>query len=106
MSEETAFMMMPLFVETLVPLRIHDIKKIGGISQEHLDYAAQYGDMLAGPPCEDLMYKPDRKKDRGNSKEMINRLTRVLAIMAFLPGGVTFMNLHFEIPQTIQEATS
>jgi hypothetical protein len=106
MSEEAASMMLPIFVETLVPLRIHDIKRIGGVSQTHLDYAAQYGDMLAGPPCEDLMYKPDRAKDRGNSKEMLNRLTRVLAIMAFLPGGVSFMGLHFEVLQTIQERTS
>jgi len=98
MSEENASMLLPIFIETLVPLRIHDILKIGGISQEHLDYAKQYGDMLAGPPCEDLMYKPDRKKDKGNSKEMLNRLTRVLAIMAFLPGGVTFLGLHFEVP--------
>lgn len=100
---ETAFMMLPIFVEAIVPLRIHDLSKIGGPSQEHFDYAKQYGDMLAGPPCEDLMYKPDRKKDRGNSKEMLNRLTRVLAIMAFLPGGVTFMGLHFEVPQLVQE---
>ena|ERR1700726_7746 len=100
MSEETAFMMLPIFIEALVPLRIHDIKKVGGITQEHLEYAKQYGEMVAGPPCEDLMYKPDRKKDKGNSKEMLNRLTRVLAIMAFLPGGVTFLGLHFEVQQS------
>jgi len=105
MSEENASMLLPLFVETLVPLRIHDIKKIGGIQQEHLDYAKQYGDMLAGPPCEDLMYKPDRKKDKGKSSEMVNRLTRVLAIMAFFPGGVTFLGLHFEVP-AIKEVTA
>lgn len=106
MSEEAASILLPIFLGATVPLSIQNIIESGGITQEHLNYAKQYADLLAGPPCEDLMYKPSRKKDKGKSAEMFNALTRTLAIAAFQPGGIDFLGLHFEASMpSVKEAT-
>lgn len=95
MSTTDAPFLLGLFVETMVPLEIHDLAKIGGPTQEHLDYAKRQGWVLA-EHGDELMFAPSAKKDKGRSAEMVKILTYVLAIMAFQPAGVTFLGLHFE----------
>jgi len=38
-----------------------------------------------------------KSKKKNETAEAFNRLAEGLAIMAFRPGGVTFMDLHFEV---------
>lgn len=81
-------------LEAMVPLAIHDLIKMGGITDWHLKRVSGYAwDIGSGGDA--LLYRV-----KGESAKMMGKLTEALAVMAFLPGGVTFLGLHFEVPQT------
>jgi len=84
-------------LEAMVPLAIQTIKDSGGITDEHINRArsiaweiAEHGDII--------LYKSDKK---GETAKRINQLVEGLAILAFCPGGVTFMGLHFSSEREI-----
>lgn len=84
--------LMKTHLEAMVPLAIQEIKKSGGITDEHINRArgiawdvAEHGDIL--------LYKSNKK---GESARMMNKLVEGLAILSFCPGGVIFAGLHFK----------
>jgi hypothetical protein len=81
-----------LFVEAMVPLRIHDIKRTqGDISDADITWARAQVDVLASGGDAVLYYV------KNTSGKSIGVLCKCLAILAFCPGGVTFAGLHFEV---------
>src|SRR5579864_112435 len=92
-SIETKKMVMRLHLEASVPFAIHDLTKIGGPSEEHFARARNIlaWDIAGGGDA--LLYREKLK-----SAQMMSKLIEGLAIMAFQPGGVTFLGLHFEVP--------
>jgi hypothetical protein len=89
---ETKKMVMRLHLEASVPFAIHDLKKQGGPSAYHREKVRGYAWDIAGGG-DALLYREKLK-----SAVMMSKLIESLAIMAFQPGGVTFLGLHFEVP--------
>lgn len=79
-----------LTLATAVPICIADLQKIGGPSDWHFEQAALFSDEL-GAKGDTLLYRV-----KGETARMMSRFCEVVAIMAFIPGGVKVMGLHFE----------
>ena len=78
------------FLALAVPARIEALQRQGGVSAEDFTRVSGYTDAL-GVDGDALIYAR-----RGKTGEMAAKLTDALAVLAFVPGGVTFGNLHFE----------
>ncbi|MFH1486630.1 MAG: hypothetical protein ABIH46_11210 [Chloroflexota bacterium] len=79
-----------LFVSTFVPLRIADLQQHGGANDADFDRARAFVSDL----CEHgdaLLYR-----EKGRTGEMAGRLVDAIAVLAFLPGGITIFGQHFE----------
>lgn len=79
-----------LTLSVAVPICIADLQRIGGPGDWHFEQAALFSDEL-GAKGDTLLYKV-----KGETARMMSRLCEVVAIMAFCPGGVKVMGLHFE----------
>jgi hypothetical protein len=80
-----------LHVETFVPFRIHDYVLQGGPSEQ--DYARvrdEYPHEL-GSHGDAILYR-----EKGMTARMVNVLLDGIAVLAFVPGGVTVFGCHFE----------
>lgn len=95
----SAYHPLPDFVGFAVPLKIAEFQRYGGqpTSWEVDDAKKRWFDMMEGigentEGGAELLYfiKP------GMSANAMGLLIRVLAIMAFEPGGITFCGNHFE----------
>jgi hypothetical protein len=71
---------------------ILDLIEQGGIKDYHIKEARRSVDILASEG-DALLY---HSKKKGQTARVFYALCRGLAIMAFCPGGVKFMGLHFE----------
>ncbi len=81
---------LPLFVATFVPLRILEIQQAGGATDADFKRARTFVPDL----CEHgdaLLYHEKRR-----TGEMAGRLVDAIAVLAFVPGGVTMFGQHFE----------
>lgn len=75
-----------------VPLRILELKVRGGPDDFDRERVQGFSDIL-GSRGDQLLY---RSKKKGETAEMFNGLADALAVMAFVPGGVKFLGMHFE----------
>lgn len=76
---------------TAVPLHIAELRgrsteDLLRIAQESATEVASHGDVV--------LY---RSKKKGATASAFNALARGLAVLAFAPGGVTFMEMHWEV---------
>jgi hypothetical protein len=95
MSTQDAPFLMRLHIEAMVPLAIHDLHKVGGPTDWHLEHARKLAWDIA--ECGDiLIYKSDKK---GETANMMNKLVEGLTILVFQPGGITFLGVHFEVEE-------
>ncbi len=78
---------------TAVPLWIAQIKERGGPTQEEWDRITNFAETLAFQG-EVLMFGD--KKQPGRQAHLFNRLAQSIAVMSFLPGGVTTFGEHWE----------
>jgi len=79
-------------LEATVPFRILELRARGGPTDREWEEIRAFADVLA---CEGdaVLYKGHKK---GDTARMVSRLIRTLAVMAFVPGGVTAWGLHFD----------
>jgi hypothetical protein len=78
-------------LELCVPLRIHEYKQMGGpsdldfarIRNEYPQYIGSHGDAILF-----------REKD--TTTRAVNMLVDGVAVLSFVPGGVTLFGMHFE----------
>lgn len=73
-----------------VPLWIHEFKglpwsEVQAIATESSQFIAEHGD--------NILFRGPKKGDTANA---FNHLARGIAVLAFAPGGVTTMGMHFE----------
>lgn len=81
---------LPLFVSTFVPLRIRELQQVGGATEQDFERARAFVPDL----CEHgdaLLYR-----EKGRTGEMAGRLVDAIAVLAFLPGGISIFGQHFE----------
>jgi hypothetical protein len=84
--------LMRLTLEVGVPLRTHEIKTRNGPSDFDFERARQFGSELA-VKGDVLQYGSKRK---GEAADLMANLIDAVAILAFLPGGIDFLGLHWE----------
>lgn len=86
-----------LTLSAAVPACIDNLQRIGGPSDWHREQAAAFSDDM-GAKGDALLYRV-----KGETARMMARFCEAVAIMAFCPGGVTLMGLHFEAEEEVQE---
>jgi hypothetical protein len=72
----------PLWIEEYRQVPWEDLRKI---ADEASRFLSEHGDAI--------MYR-----QKGVTREAFNHLARSLAVLSFVPGGVNFMDMHFETP--------
>lgn len=75
-----------------VQLEILELRRSGGPNEDQFSAASDLYQFIAERG--DLFQFGGKK---GEASEYMARLTEVLAIMAFMPGGITAFGLHFEV---------
>jgi hypothetical protein len=81
-----------LSVQVSVPLIIDDLRRQGGPSDAQWSWVRCFANELAAHG--DILQFTGEQK--GETAIIFNRFARALAILAFLPGGVRFAEMHFE----------
>jgi len=79
-------------VNMAVPLVIAELKEKGGPTEEDFKQATEYGRVLA-EKGDTLLFGSNKK---GEAADLFNRLCHSIAVMSFLPGGVTIFGEHHE----------
>jgi hypothetical protein len=79
-------------LEASVPFRMLELRQWGGPTEHDWQEARDFAEILA---CEGdrLLFKGHKK---GDTARMMRGLIRAIAVMAFVPGGVTAWGLHFD----------
>ena len=80
---------------TAVPLHILQLQAKGGPDAEDLKKATAMSDVL-GERGDVLLFGGGKKGKKGEVAEIFNGLARALAVLSFVPGGVTLFGSHWE----------
>lgn len=96
--EEMQLHLIQAHLSAFVPLEILELKKQGGPAAWQFEKAAKLCPMI-GTHGDAFLFggKP------GEAGRYMGQLVEVLAIMAFMPGGVTAFDLHFEARGEVKE---
>lgn len=91
MSEETASHLLPDFLAAFVPIRIAHFERLGGPSDWDFSVARDYWQAMTdrGEGTE-LFFV-----ERGKTARTAGMLVELVACLAFAPGGIKIMGLHF-----------
>lgn len=92
---DSAAILLPIALQAAVPLRIMELQREWGDSglpddwvdriRDHALYIAEHGDII--------LYRSSKK---GETAKAFNVLVDAIAHLSFAPGGVKFMDLHWE----------
>ena len=81
--------LLPIHLQMAVPLRIAELEANGGPTKEDFcrvrEYAADFGSR-----GDAILFHV-----KGETAEMVNRLVDSIAVMAFVPGGISVFGLEF-----------
>lgn len=77
---------------TAVPLQIHMLVERGGPSSWEWSEAKELGDVL-GEKGDLLLFKGGKK---GEAAQLFNQMAKAIAVLSFMPGGVTIFGQHYE----------
>jgi hypothetical protein len=75
-----------------VPLHIHSLEEKGGPTDEDMKKAKEFSSVL-GERGDILLFGGGKK---GECAEMFNRTAQAIAVLAFVPGGISIFGSHFE----------
>jgi hypothetical protein len=89
--------LLPTSLSAAVPLWVYDIYRRGGPLPEDWLHLSQIGHRLA-EHGDVLLFGGSRP---GETADLFNQLAEALAILSFLPAGVSFGSLHFEAEQLL-----
>lgn len=90
--------MTPLLVETLavaVPRVLRQIQAQGGPTAWDMSQAREIGALLGAHGDVLLFGSPTQ----GEAAQLFTRLAHAVAVLAWMPGGVTILGHHWESPQ-------
>lgn len=73
-----------------VPLRIHMLVERGGPAAWEWSEAKEFGDVL-GEKGDVLQYGKN-----GEAAQLFNQMAKAIAVLAFVPGGVSVFGVHYE----------
>lgn len=76
-----------------VPQAMRELARRGGPTEADYEAARAFGEVVAHPGAEALLF---RSPKRGETARMCSDLIRAIGVMAFVPGGVRLLGLHFD----------
>ena len=79
-------------LETAVPLWIEKLKEKGGPTSEDFSGLSSISDIL-GSRGDILLFGNGKK---GEAAEQFNMVAKSIAILSFVPGGITLFETHWE----------
>lgn len=91
-DEMQSFHVLPTALSAAVPLYILELYERGGPEPEAFSAASAFGAVLA-ERGDRLLFRSELP---GETAELFNRLARTLAVLAFLPDGITLFGEHFD----------
>jgi len=77
-------------LQTAVPLWIENLKNR---PWEELQKIVNEAQKMIAEKGDNILFKSNRE---GETAEAFNHLARAVAVLSFVPGGITFMDMHFE----------
>jgi len=78
-----------------VPLHIAELKAKGGPNDEDLKKAVAMSAVL-GERADVLMFGAGKKGKKGEVADMFNGTARAIAVLSFMPGGISLFGGHWE----------
>lgn len=84
--------LLAISLSSAVPLHMEELKKRGGPTEEDFKFAQEFSSVL-GSKGDCLLYKSDKK---GETADLFNKTARSIAILSFMPGGVSLFGCHWE----------
>jgi hypothetical protein len=90
---ETEHPLLP-FLQTAVPLLIAGYKQADGPTPTDFDRIRAFGLVLA-QKADHLLYASSATKS-GEAADLANRTADAIAVLSFLPGGITVFDEHWE----------
>lgn len=82
--------LLPIHLQTAVPLRIAELEAQGGPTSEDFARIQSYSEDLGANGDAILFYV------KGKTSEMVTKLVDEIAVMSFVPGGITTFGLNFK----------
>ena len=86
-----------------VPLHIARLKEKGGPDAADMEKAQGLSDVL-GERGDILLFGGGKKGKKGEVADMFNGTAAAIAVLAFVPGGVTLFGQHWEAERAADEA--
>jgi len=84
-------LLMKTHLSAMVPLLIWEFKAQGGPTEQDYERVREYAHVF-GAQGDNLLFQ---SKTRGLTADLMNKLVEAMAVMAFVPGGVKALGLHF-----------
>jgi predicted HAD superfamily Cof-like phosphohydrolase len=91
-----AAFLLPLHLQTFVPLRIAELRRAGGPSEADFERVRDKRTQDICEHADELLY---RGKQEGTAARLITVVVDSVAVLAFCPGGIDIFGLHFEVRQ-------
>lgn len=84
-----------------VPLRIHMLVERGGPTSWEWSETKEFADVL-GEKGDVLLF---RGGEKGEAAQLFNRLAKAIAVLSFMPGGISTFGQHYEAYVREEQAT-
>lgn len=88
---------LPIFIAAAVPLHILELLRQGGPADLDYESARAFASDL-GERGDVLLYGGKK----GEAAALANQLAHAIAVLAFLPGGITIFGQHFGVRKGVQ----
>ena len=89
--------LLSISLSAAVPLHILEYYERGGITEADLAWIKDFGHEL-GEQADRLLF---RSAKRGETATLFNKLARSIAILSYIPGGVTTFGQHYEAQEVL-----
>ena len=96
--------LLQMHLQAFVPLEIAVLQRVGGIDRWHIEEAQRRMQALREPGHSEALFAIEQ----GKSGQAMGVLVECLAVLAFVPGGISAFGCHFEAqpsPQTEKSCT-
>lgn len=85
--------LLKMHLEAFVPLEIKELERQGGVTDWHIEEARRRIATLQVPEASEALFFA---VVQGRTRRSMSILVECMAVLAFIPGGITAFGMHFE----------